>query len=206
MKALITINMAALIFSGCAAHSTSLEGIKTELQTIRTAQQQILDSGLVSKANTSLFDKYDRTENIDLYIRWNEIVNSKDFHSLNFIDDTKRWIRYSVLEALRFELSDDDFDAVERQIEEVTAMGEPYADSSNNNMFVVAQDLNLRDAPIVSDKTVRKVLSKGTFIQAHYEIQFLQNGEMTRWANISTDSGEKGWVNTAYLFQVTKNH
>lgn len=205
MKRVSLVSLVSLLLiTSVLGASQEFESLDQNNQTIHELASKV--SRYQHVTNTQKFEpivsKYDQSHHIQVLDRWFNIIDTTTNDNLSyFINDSSRWINYSVMENLLFQIEDNqDLQSIKIQVYDILKFGSDYPSDlvPNDYTHVLKSDLNFRSLPIVKSMTVKKKLLKGGFVKVIYPISFTIDGILATWYFAENENAERGWINAAY--------
>jgi len=179
----------------------SLDEIK---QMVAKQQQQEIKRVEVMESSSKLFKKYSNIQSMKTLKRYFDILKFKanSAYSNRFVLDTEKWLKYSLLERLKFDLPKEDFLKINDTLLETTKFAQENISHEelqdlNKKGVVAVNSLGLYSFPI-NDKTrkAKTILKKGDNLNIKY---YITTTGKDLWAFVESSNGKKGFVDMKYV-------
>jgi len=185
-----------------------LDELKEKFSIIEKAQNKCLTI-IQGIENDDIFKKYRDDKYILSLKRWsNTLIKNKRGCGSHYVLDTRRWLKYSVLERLRFSIEEEEFERINQKIDYLITFAKENLKNGNcrdlnQRAVVTAEVANLRNAPFLKDRendigetTKKTTLEEGDSVRVKYMIK---SNTLHPWAYVETEDGTKGWISSGLL-------
>jgi len=201
-KHILTACLALTLWANAAEkqNTEKLDNIIKNLQVIESAQKEVLK--MAKEYNDSdILDQYTDSESVTVLKKWFALLDQVNDNKMYFMADSATWIKYVILEHIRFEVSPEHFNAMKNRIDMVLDMAKDIQSTDDQPKYTVtATQLNLREAPILMDITKRALLNE----REHLSLIYTMKNQEATWGFVRTSNNDRGWINMKHVKELER--